>query len=382
MTALAPVKVEAQVYRAPLAQPVRSSFGAMTTRPLVLVRVEDRDGAVGWGETWCNFPTCGAEHRARLIETLVGPLLVRRDYEGPQAAFAALEAATRVMAVQAGEPGPLAQAVAGIDIALWDLASRRAGLPLWALLAAAAPSRSAAARDSVAVYASGLGPDAAVAIEQAKRLPGCTAFKLKIGFGRDADLANLAAVRRAVGGHALMVDANQAWTRDQACAMAPALAPFDLRWLEEPIVADAPAADWAAVAAASPVPLAGGENLRGRDVFQRAVSDGALAVLQPDLAKWGGFSGCLSVAEAALAAGRRYCPHFLGGGIGLMASAQLLAASGGDGLLEYDAQDNALREGVARDFPRVADGVLRLPDRPGLGIAPDLDVLERWRVPA
>jgi L-alanine-DL-glutamate epimerase-like enolase superfamily enzyme len=370
---LAPAKVEARVYRAPLDRPVRASFGTMTTRPLVLVRVEDRDGAVGWGESWCNFPTCGAEHRARLIETLVGPLLVGRDYESPQAAFTALEAATRVMAVQAGEPGPLAQAVAGIDIALWDLVARRAGRPLWAMLGGT--------RDSVPVYASGLGPDAAVAIEQAKRLPGCTAFKLKIGFGRDADLANLTAVRRAVDGHALMVDANQAWTRDTACAMAGDLAAFDLTWLEEPIVADAPAAEWAAVAAASSTPLAGGENLRGADAFARALADGALAVIQPDIAKWGGFSGCLPVARAALAAGRRFCPHYLGGGVGLIASAHLLAAAGGDGLLEYDAQDNALREGVARDFPRVAGGAFRLPDRPGLGITPDLDALERFRVP-
>jgi L-alanine-DL-glutamate epimerase-like enolase superfamily enzyme len=373
-SALWPSKVEARVYRAPLDRPVRASFGTMTTRPLVLVRVEDRDGTVGWGESWCNFPTCGAEHRARLIETLVGPLLVGREYADPAAAFAALEAATRVMAVQAGEPGPLAQAVAGLDIALWDLVARRAGKPLWAFLGGV--------RDTVRVYASGLGPDAGVAIEQAKRLPGCTAFKLKIGFGRDADLANLAAVRRAVGGHALMVDANQAWTREQACAIAPDLAPFHLQWLEEPIVADAPAADWAAVAAASPAPLAGGENLRGRDVFAQALAGGALRVIQSDLAKWGGFSGCLPVARAALAAGRRYCPHFLGGGIGLLASAHLLAAAGGDGLLEYDAQDNALREGVAKDFPRVADGEFRLPDRPGLGITPDLDALERLRVAA
>src|SRR5262249_28941527 len=156
---------------------------------------------------------------------------------------------------------------------------------------------------------SGLGPDAAVAIEQAKRLPGCTAFKLKIGFGRDADLANLTAVRRALDGHALMVDANQAWTREQACAMGPDLAAFDLQWLEEPIVADAPAADWAAVAAAARMPLAGGENLRGAPAFAQALADGALKVIQPDLAKWGGLSGCLPVARAALKAGRRFCPH-------------------------------------------------------------------------
>ncbi len=366
--------LDARVFRAPLDRPIRASFGAMTTRPMVLIRAEGEDGTVGWGESWCNFPTVGAEHRARLIDSMLAPLLVGRSHADPAAAYTAMEAATRVLAVQAGEPGPLAQAVAGVDIALWDLWARRAGRPLWSLLG----GRSG----RVPVYASGLGPDAAVAIEQAKRIDGARAFKLKIGFGRERDLENLTALRRALDPAAeLMVDANQAWAADEAQAMATALGNFGLRWLEEPIIADAPAADWAAVAAASPVPLAGGENLRGRASFDAAIAGGALAVLQPDMAKWGGFSGCLPVARAALTAGRRYCPHYLGGGIGLMASAHLLAAAGGDGLLEYDAQDNALREGVARDFPRVAGGVFALPDRPGLGITPDLDGLERFRVP-
>lgn len=367
-------RIEARVYRAPLDRPIRASFGAMTTRPMVLVRAEDADGTVGWGETWCNFPTVGAEHRARLIESMLEPLLVGRTYADAPSAYAAMEAGTRVLAVQAGEPGPLAQAVAGADIALWDLVARRAGKPLWAMLG----GRSG----RMPVYASGLGPDAAVAIAQAKRLEGCRAFKLKIGFGRERDLENLAALRHAIGPDAaLMVDANQAWTTDTARGMAQALGNFGLRWLEEPIIADAPAADWAAVAASSPVPLAGGENLRGRASFDEAIAGGALAVIQPDLAKWGGFSGCLPVARAAIAAGRRYCPHYLGGGIGLLASAHLLAAAGGDGLLEYDAQDNALREGVAKDFPRVRGGEFALPDAPGLGVDPDLDGLERFRVP-
>ncbi len=367
-------RIEARVYRAPLDRPIRASFGAMTTRPMVLVRAEDEDGTVGWGEAWCNFPTVGAEHRARLLESMLAPLLVGRRFADPPSAYAAMEAGTRVLAVQAGEPGPLAQVVAGADIALWDLAARRAGKPLWSLLG----GRSG----RMAVYASGLGPDADVAIAQARRLDGCRAFKLKIGFGRERDLENLAALRRAIGPDAaLMVDANQAWTPDAACAMAQALGNFGLKWLEEPIIADAPDADWAGVAAASPVPLAGGENLRGRAAFDAAIAGGSLAVLQPDLAKWGGFSGCLPVARAAIAAGRRYCPHYLGGGIGLLASAHLLAAAGGDGLLEYDAQDNALREGVAKDFPRVRGGELVLPDRPGLGVDPDLDALERFRVP-
>src|SRR5919107_6130771 len=80
-------RVEAHVLRWPVQVPVRTSFGTMHDRPAVLVRLEDGDGAFGWGEAWCNFPSCGAEHRARLIETVIAPLVVGRAFASPEAAF-------------------------------------------------------------------------------------------------------------------------------------------------------------------------------------------------------------------------------------------------------------------------------------------------------
>ena len=133
--AAAIARVEAHVLRWPVRVPVRTSFGTMHDRPAVLVRVVAEDGAFGWGESWCNFPSCGAEHRARLIETVLAPLLVGRAFASPEEAFRELSAKTAVLAIQSGEPGPIAQAIAGVDIALHDLAARRAGVPLWRHLA-------------------------------------------------------------------------------------------------------------------------------------------------------------------------------------------------------------------------------------------------------
>src|SRR3546814_16875627 len=82
---------------------------------------------------WCNFPGCGAEHRGRLVATVLAPLLTGRDVQDPVLEWRRLTEATRILALQSGEAGPFAQAIAGIDIALWDLAARRAGLPLWRL---------------------------------------------------------------------------------------------------------------------------------------------------------------------------------------------------------------------------------------------------------
>ena len=145
-------RVEAQVYRHPVETPVRTSFGVMRERPAVFVRIEDEEGAQGWGEVWCNFPECGAEHRARLVETVFAPLLEGRAMDDPAEIGAELDARTAVLAIQSGEPGPIHQCLAGIDIALWDLASRRAGQPLWRFLGATDPR--------VRVYASGIIPEA------------------------------------------------------------------------------------------------------------------------------------------------------------------------------------------------------------------------------
>ncbi len=372
--ALKIARIETRVYRAPIHTPVRTSFGVMKDRPALLVRVEDRNGAVGWGETWCNFPTVGAEHRARLIDSFLAPLVVEGEWQSPALAFAHLSAQARILAIQTGEPGPLAQAIAGIDIALWDLAGRLAGEPLWRLLGGRGPG-------TVATYASGLNPEEAPLLARERYEDGYRAFKLKIGFGSDRDVSALGALRAEVGAATpLMVDANQAWDCGQALAMSQALAPFEPQWLEEPIPADSPREDWARLAELSPIPLAGGENLRGEAEFEAVIEGGALRVIQPDVSKWGGISGCLPLARRIVAAGRRYCPHYLGGGIGLLASAHLLAAAGGDGLLEVDANPNPLREGLAMPFPAHAEGHLTLPEGAGLGVEPDLAALEAFQI--
>ncbi|MDX2159535.1 MAG: mandelate racemase/muconate lactonizing enzyme family protein [Hyphomicrobiaceae bacterium] len=365
--------LEAFVFRAPLASPVETSFGRMLDRPMVLVRATDTDGVSGWGEVWCNFPAVGAEHRARLVASILAPLATARAFADPTEAFEHLTRSTEVVAIQCAEPGPFAQCIAGVDTALVDLAARRAGQPVWRFLGGAS--------GRIPVYASGLNPTAPEAMARQRRDEGHRAFKLKIGFGRERDVTNLAAVRSEVGGNArLMVDANQAWSLEQALEMLPALAVFGLDWLEEPIRADRPWSTWRRLAEATSIPLAGGENMLGAPAFAAAIDAGALRVVQPDLAKWGGFSGCLPVAKRILAGGRRFCPHYLGGGVGLLASAHLLAAAGGDGALEIDSNPNPLRSEIAGPLGTIQEGCATLSEAPGLGIDDPLVTLRRFLV--
>lgn len=363
--------VEAQSYRVPIDTPIKVAFGTFRDRPFVLVRVVDVDGVEGWGEAWCNWPSVGAEHRARLVvdfaDRLVGQTLAH-----PGDAFRMLTSQLEVLVLQTGEVGPIAQAIAGIDIAVWDLAARKAGLPLYRLLGAGTVSHAP-------VYATGINPDRPEEYALARRAEGHRAFKLKIGFGTKLDLRNLRALREALGPDAvLMTDANQSLDHAAALALAREAAPLGLRWLEEPMRVDAPAADWRALAQACPIPLAGGENLRDTELDE-AVAGNVLRVLQPDMTKWGGVTGNLPVARAAVARGKSFCPHVFGGGVALLASLHLLAAAGGDGLLEFDCHPNAGRELVVGDLLPVRDGQVPLPTSPGLGATPNLAELARFR---
>lgn len=368
-------RVSAHVFRYPLSEPVRTSFGTMHDRPMVVIEAEDKDGTRGFGEVWCNFPAVGAEHRARLVGSVLAPLLTSKAFAGPAEAFDHVTRATAVLALQSAEPGPFAQAIAGVDIALWDLAARKKGVALWRFI-------NPDANPAVKVYASGLNPDRPEQLAARKRDEGYTAFKLKIGFGIERDLRNLHALRETVGTHGrLMVDANQAWDLETAARAAAQLEGLGLDWLEEPLRCDRPWSEWQALSARTRIPLAGGENVLGFEAFADAVASKALRVVQPDMAKWGGFSATLPVARSILAAGLRYCPHYLGGGIGLLASAHLLAAVGGEGSLEIDANPNPLRTDLCGPLNEVAEGAVILSSVPGLGPEPELSRLEKFRVP-
>jgi D-galactarolactone cycloisomerase len=362
-------RVEAFVFRAPIATPVRTSFGTMTDRPAVFVRITDTDGVQGYGEVWCNFPSVGAEHRARLVESVFRPMLIEHPVVHPADTFHMLTQRTEVLALQSGEPGPFAQAIAGIDLALWDLWARKAKLPLWRLLGGQS--------GDIEVYASGLNPVGAEALVRAKAEEGYRSFKLKVGFGRERDLGNLASLREIIGENCtLQADANQAWDLHTAMEMSREFAPFNLGWLEEPLRCNRPVREWRALIEQSPVPIAGGENLADAESFTTYIEQRAYDVMQPDAAKWGGISGCWPVIQATLAAGLRYCPHYLGAGLGLLASGHLLAAAGGDGMLEVDANPNPLRTLLCGPIATPQDGRVSLGEAPGIGIVPPLDELE------
>lgn len=359
-------QVEARLVRTPVSTPVRTSFGIMHDRPTLLVRVTDASGVQGYGEVWCNFPVCGAEHRAKLVETEIGPRIVGQEFTDPRTCYAAMDAKLHTLRLQTGEPGPIAQAIAGVDIAIWDMVAKRAGLPLHRLLGART--------DRIPAYASGINPTGVLDTVARARAAGHRNFKLKVGFGDQTDRDNVTALASDLRpGETFLLDANQGWSPDQAGDALRWIEAYGPRWIEEPMPVDTDIPAWDALKAATTVPIAGGENFLTRAEYDRVTDGKWLDFVQPDIAKWGGFSECLPVARNLVGAGLTYCPHSLGGGIALAASAHLLLAAGGPGLLECDVNENDFRDEVfALDL---TEGWVTLSDKPGLGV--DVAALER-----
>lgn len=358
------------VLEAPIAKPVRNSWRTLTTRSSLLIRVTDHEGAQGWGEVWCNYPPRGAHHRADLINHVAAPIILDRNFEGPEQVFDALERALRIPTVTAGEPGPFAQIVAGVDNALWDLVTKRAGKPLWQYFDGV---------PRIEVYASGLSPDEPGPIAEQAVKNGFRAAKLKVGVESAVDLKNSAELRAILGNSGkLMYDANQRWSVDQASIEIRKFSEFEPIWMEEPIAGDEPLSAWKNLAKTSVLPLAAGENARGRAAFDGFVETGVLQFLQPDMGKWGGVTECLPLGRRAIAAGIKFCPHWLGSAIGLMSSLNLLGAAGGVGWGEVDANPNPLRELLMPSDIKVVDGFITLSNSPGIGFIPNMDVLKEF----
>lgn len=356
----------------PLPAPVKTPMTSISNVVTLLLRITDSDGVRGWGEIWCNFPRFGFHHRARLLREVIGPLATGRSFVSPAECYAYLSRATRVLRLQAGEPGPVSSVIAGIDIALWDIVGKKAGQPLWRLLGGEA--------GAVSTYVSVGWGAAALEKVRAHYERGIRAFKVRSSGGLADHISVLESARGLIGQECeLMLDLNSSWEEASALREVAALADAGLGWLEEPIPVDAAAETWRDLAAVAPMPLAGGENMISEAELLRAIDLRALSVIQPDMTKWGGFTGNLPIGRRVVQAGQRFCPHMFGGGVGTLAAAHLLAASNAPGgTLEWGVSLNPPRDAMLGRSPLA--GILQLGDAAGLGVADADAELSKYRV--
>lgn len=367
-------RIQAYAVSATPSRGPESSLGLMPVRNGLLIRLTTVDGAEGWGEAWCNYPPRGNLSRLFLFEDVIAPTLIGQkfiDFRGFRPAY---ETRFGRLARHTGEAGPFAHCFAAVDTALADISARQAGMPLAAFI-------DATPQSDVNVYASTPNVSQLGTSIEEMLAAGHRAAKLKIGFALATDMALLERFQMLAGGRLnVMADANQNWTLAEAKAAIREVAGFGLQFIEEPIAADAPQEQWAELAAASPVPIAAGENIVSEQSFRDFAQCGGVRVLQPDVAKWGGVSGALNVGRHAREAGVTCAMHYMGTAVGLAASAHVLAAIGGVGPVELDANPNPLRTELGDIDLTVQDGRLRVPEGDGTGFVPDPDALQSMAV--
>ena len=355
-------RVIADHYLIPLPRVLEDSMhGAMSGFEVVTVRVTDADGAEGVGYTF----TCGVNGGAiaDILGREMAPRVLGRDADLIEAIWKDMWWAFHY----AGRGGPTVLALSALDMALWDLNARRAGLPLWRLLGGFDPK--------VPCYAGGIDLDltAAELIDQTHGniANGHRAIKMKVGRDRlSEDVAKIAAMREAFGPDMpLMVDANMKYTVDQAVRAARAFQPFDLTWFEEPIPPDDPAGHMRILRDGG-IPIASGENLRSLWDFRTAI-EGGVTFPEPDVTNCGGITPFMKIAHLAEA---YHLPVTSHGAHDI--TVHLLAACPNRSYLE--AHGFGLENYV--ETPLILqDGYAIAPERPGHGVAFDWDRLESVR---
>ena len=375
------VRTQPVRYRYP-ERPPMSGGGVNTQREALLVFLHTDTGLVGIGEAGvAGGPSVSTR---TVVERELAPLVLGEDpFE--------VERLWRLMAVrtrQHGRRGLLMHAIAGVDIALWDLVGKAVGQPLYRLLGAF--------RNRVPAYASGgffmdgKTTDDLAEECRAYREQGYRAVKIKVGRNRDLspfspmeftagndlctttldeDLERVRAVRAAIGPRmGLMVDVNCCWDGETAIKMARAMEPYDVAWLEEPVPTDDVDGS-AALAAATSIPIAGYETESGLAGFRTLIDRRAVDVVQVDLCWSGGITESRRIAAYAYAHHMPFAPHVFSSAVNLAASLHLAAAIPNGALFELDRNVNRLRDDlVERPFAIEVDGCLALPEAPGLGI--------------
>lgn len=334
----------------------------------LLVRVA-AGGHVGWGECEAApLPSiaafvCPMSHGA--CQPVAASVLgARLDSPADIAAIAVRVARNSMDLLQAPHT------LSGIETALWDLLGRRHGEPVWRLLG----HRHSAPKRPYASLLFGDTPEETRARCREARAQGFTAVKLgwgPIGTGSArADADQFAAAREGIGGDGLlMVDAGQVFGEDVAAAAArlPALRAAGALWLEEPFAAHAYEA-YAALAAQSPVGLAGGEAAHNLAMARHVVDYGRVRFLQIDTGRIGGIGPAHAAARHADARGAVYVNHCFTTHLALSASLQPYAGLSRHDICEYPARPSALARAVPVAPLPIADGAIRAPDAPGLGV--------------
>ncbi len=359
-----------------LDRPIQFGIGVFPTFSATLVEVTTDDGLVGVGE--CIVRKAPQVTKA-VVEHMLAPLILGRDPRDTEGLWDEMFQQLRGWGHYRGF---VFEAMSGIDTALWDIIGRAAGQPTYKVLGGAGRSRVPCYASSV--YFAEVPDMVAQAVDQVRH--GHTALKVKIGRnmqlgGRRMDVSSVEAIRQAVGPAVdIMLDVNSAYDAATAIKVCRQLEALDITWIEEPVPPD-DLDGYQRVRTGQSIPVAAGESEFGVFGFRELIRRGALDILQPDVARVGGFTGARRVGALVHAYNLRYAPHTgFSAGISHLASLHVAASVPNLMTYEYFFAPNPLRDLFAEPFPEPRGGMIDVPQKPGLGLALDEKVLRKFEI--
>ncbi|MEM0989426.1 MAG: mandelate racemase/muconate lactonizing enzyme family protein [Pseudomonadota bacterium] len=354
-----------------------------------LVEVSTDEGITGWGE--CFGPGAVALGNKTIVEQALAPMVMGRDPLAREAIWAHCYNMLR----DHGQKGMPIQALSGLDIALWDIAGKVAGLPLYRLL-------GGPTRERLPVYGYGMMlrrlpvADLAAAFREEVvqiREMGFKATKMKVGLGVADDIRLAQSVAEGAGGMPFAVDANHAYHLMDALAVGRALDELGALWFEEP-VAPEDRAGYRELRQALKTPISGGEAEFTRWGWRDLLEARTVSLAQPEVCGLGGISEYLKVLALCHAHLVPVINHVWGSAVAVATNMHLLAAQppmpGGlhpwEPMLEFDTTPNRFRDDLAQtplgiqDQVRATRGYVALTQEPGIGITPDPAFLDHYRI--
>lgn len=355
--------VRADLISIPLRQDeLASTWIAGGFRQQILVTVETDSNISGYGEA---FAYGVPQATLAVVNETLRPMLIGADPTQISMLQDRMYRQTHLF----GRYGITTFGISGVDIALWDLAAKCAGMPLYQLLGGAVTTE-------IPTYASLVRydePEHVRIVTERALQEGYDAVKL-----HQIDVESLRRARDLAGEDAnIMMDINCAWTPEEAMDMAQLCEPEDLYWLEEPLWPPEDFEGLAQLGSASGIPIATGENACTVFQFRRMLEMGAATFIQPSVTKVGGISEWRKIAALAEAYNVTIAPHSPYFGAGLLATAHLAVATPRAAWLEYLYVTP--EASIFQDFAGIEDGVFHVPDGPGLGLEIDPEVIERYR---
>ena len=381
-------RVSSHILGYDLPEPLGYSQQYYTKRTAHLVEVETDEGITGWGE--CFGAGNIALANKGIVEKIIQPIVIGMDPIDRDVIWHQVYNLMR----DHGQKGMPLQSLSGVDIALWDIAGKVSGLPLYQLI-------GGAHRNRIDVYGYGmmLRPESADSLvsrftDEAAAIKemGFKATKMKVGLGPKDDIRLIEAVRQGVGeDYRFMVDANHAYTTHDAFYVGRAMEDFNPYWFEEP-VAPEDLEGYRELRNGLNVNISGGEAEFNRWGWRALLESRGLDIAQPEVCALGGISEYLRVLALCHAHFTPVVNHVWGSAIAVATNMHLLAAMpylpGGlhpwEPMLEFDTTHNAFRDDlltVPLDIQRqvaASNGTVGLPEGPGIGVTPDLDFIRKF----